>query len=275
MSAEWTSLSYRRSRQVGVVVILLAASPTILLLNFLAGAWMSALAAVMLAVALGLTLLTSRFDEIGSRDPITGLPDREAALARLDGILGETVSGSRQALVVVVSLAAPDEPLDEGEWRQLTLLGAVRMAQRLRRGDQIVRISDSSLAAILSPSLGITAQAAEGIIGRIACGFAEPLRIGARPVSPVISVGACLQHDAPAADAQSWLEAAECAAEMATTTDEPRLFPSGTTSIGEAFAAAREAESAPLARWARAEATVKLDDAAADEVRSQASRRRA
>jgi GGDEF domain-containing protein len=116
--------------------------------------------------------------------------------------------------------------------RQATIfMATARLAEGLRRGDQIIRTGENSLAAILGPSRGLTARAAEGILARIDGMFREPIRVGSRSIPVRVSLGACLQHDAPKADAASWIEAAELASQLAAEDGDPRLFPSGATKV--------------------------------------------
>jgi hypothetical protein len=81
--------------------------------------------------------------------------------------------------------------------------------------------------------------------------FREPVRVGSRTVPVRVSLGACLQHDAPRADAPSWIEAAELAAELAAEEGEPRLFPSGATRVDRS---AWDVMDLPMAAGGAAEA---------------------
>lgn len=186
-----------------------------------------------LLAALCLTLWVERRGD-PSRDAATGLPDRGAAIACLDEILKQRLAWSSQAVVIVISLESGEEsgtPLSE---EALVFHAAARLGRGLRKGDQIVRVSRTALGAILGPSRGLTAQAAESILGRVEGMFREPVRLGRDTVTPRVALGACLQHDAPHADATSWLQAAELAAEIAREVSAPQLFPSGAVAVDRA-----------------------------------------
>jgi GGDEF domain-containing protein len=254
----------RASFALGLTVLAAAGLATLALLTWLTGPIVGAAAGIVFAASVCLAFLR-RGDNPTSRDPSTGLPDRDGALAALATILRRSGSGQHEAAVIVVALDTGDAALDAEDRRAMTLVAAVRMAQRLRKGDQIVHLGETSLAAILGPSFGLTAQATEGVLVRIERMFGDPLRIAGHSLEVDAAVGACLQHDAPGADASSWLEAAEEAARMAARDGRPRLFPSGATSIdclyepsleAEVFAADPHATGprAEEARWRAAEA---------------------
>jgi GGDEF domain-containing protein len=222
----------RKSSAMGILILLAAIPPLGLGLHSLAGPLVAAAVCGVYAVALGLTVLAERPGETIPRDPSTGLPNRNAALQRLEGIFAQKLAGSSQAGVFVISIDVPTE--DESaktDFQTTVVVATARLALGLRRGDQIIRIGDHSIAAILGPSRGLTARAAESILDRIDGMFSDPIRVGPRLVPVRVSLGACLQHDAPRADAASWIEAAELAAELAAEEGEPRLFPSGATRV--------------------------------------------
>lgn len=220
----------RSSYAAGFLALFVAGLSGLVLLFWLAGPFAATAAGLIFGASVCLAFLR-RIDSPTSRDPSTGLPDRDGALASLATILGRSASGQHEAAVIFLRFDTGHAVLDAEERRQLTLVAAMRMAQRLRKNDQIVHLGDGRLAAILGPSLGLTGKSAEGILGRIAGMFDDPLNIGGRSIEVTASVGACLQHDAPETDARSWLRAAESAAEMAAREGRPRLFPSGATSI--------------------------------------------
>lgn len=221
----------RVSNAKGILILAAAIPPLAVALHSLAGPLVAGAVCGVYAAALGLTYFAERDDEVPSRDPGTGLPDRAAALARLTSIFNQRLAGSSQAAVFVIRMAdRPGDPQGP-DCQQVALMATARLAQGLRRGDQIIRIGERSLAAILAPSRGLTTRAAQNILDRIDGMFVEPLRIGSHVITPCVSLGACLQHDAPKADAASWLEAAEMAALIAAEDGEPRLFPSGATRV--------------------------------------------
>lgn len=229
MSEDSNILTPRASNVGGILILIAAIPPLGLALNALAGPMIAVAVCVIYLAALGLTVRAERGGETPSRDPGTGLPDRDAAISRLDRIFEQRLAGSSQAGVFVIALEPHQGGAPEGH--PLAFIAIARLAQGLRRGDQIIRIGENSLAAILGPSRGLTARAAEGILERIDGMFREPLRVGPKTVPLRVSLGACLQHDAPRADARSWLEAAELAAQVAAEDGEPRLFPSGATRV--------------------------------------------
>jgi GGDEF domain-containing protein len=229
------------SYALGLTALFAAGVAALAGLAWLAGPVVAAAAGIVFAASVCLAFLR-RGDSQTSRDPNTGLPDRDGALGALAAILGRSGSGQHEAAVIVVALDTGDAVLSPEDRRAMTFVAAMRMAQRLRKGDQIVHVGETSLAAILGPSLGLTARATEGILGRIERMFRDPLRLNGQSLAVTASVGACLQHDAPGADASSWLEAAEEAARMAARDGLPRLFPSGATSIDCLYDPALEAE---------------------------------
>jgi GGDEF domain-containing protein len=263
----------RISNAAGILLLAAAIPPLALALHALAG-WAVALAACSVyALALGLTALAEHKQETLTRDPSTGLPDRQAAISRLEAIFSQRLAGGSQAAVFVISIdVAPGGEIAATDRHPVTVNATARLAQGLRRGDQIIRIGERSLAAILGPSRGLTAPAAENILDRIDRMFREPVRIGTRVLPVRVSLGACLQHDAPRADAVSWIEAAELAAELAAECSTPRLFPSGATKVDRSAWDDLDdtpTEGAADARW-RAVAEGRVDDA---EPRSHERRR--
>ena len=258
-----TDIPIPRASNVGGILILLGALPPLALaLHALAGATVAAAVCGVYAAALALTVRAERGSETPSRDPLTGLPDRAAAIGRLESIVEQRLAGSSQAAVFVVSIAEPQADPAAADRHPVVYVAIAHLAQGLRRGDQIIRIGENSLAAILGPSRGLTARAAEGILERIDGLFREPLRVGPRTVSLRASLGVCLQHDAPRADAQSWLKAAELAAMVAAEDGEPRLFPSGATKVDRSA-------------WDEHEASTPVGIAGEDEAWIAAAERRA
>lgn len=234
--ADETEIPTRRvSNATGILILTAAIPPLGLGLHVLVGPIVALAVCGVYILALGLTVFVERGDNTPSRDPSTGLPDRDAALARLESIFAQNLAGGSQAAVFVITMKGPgDEEIPATDRQPTTVMAVARLAQGLRRGDQIIRIGEGSLAAILGPSRGLTSPAAESILNRIHWMFREPMRIGSRILPVRVSLGACLQHDAPRADAASWIEAAELAAELAAEAGEPRLFPSGATKVDRA-----------------------------------------
>jgi GGDEF domain-containing protein len=219
----------RVSNTPGVLILAAALPALAVALHAVAGPLVAAVVCSVYAAALALTMRAERDGDTPSRDALTGLPDRAAALDRLEKIFGQRLAGSSQAAVFVISIDASD--IRQTDSQSVIFMATVRLAQGLRRGDQIIRIGDHALAAVLGPSRGLTEPAAESILDRINGMFREPMVAGSHVIAVRVSVGACLQHDAPRADAPSWLEAAELAATLAAEDGEPRLFPSGATKV--------------------------------------------
>ena len=223
----------RPSHATGILLLVAALVLVALTLCLLAGPVVALAASSPLAAALVLTLAGRRQDQLSSRDAETGLPDRAAALLRLEEITTQSATAKRQAAVVIAALSETAFATAEDR-RSTLLLAALRMAQRLRKGDQILRVGTSSLAVILGPSRGLNARSARDILDRLDGVLREPFRLGDRTLDVESALGACLQHDAPAGEARAWLEAAEDAAGIAATKREPHVYWLARTSAGAA-----------------------------------------
>lgn len=223
MSNNPATVAARPSNTKGIIVLVLAVLPVVLTLHLIVGPLLALATLGLFVAALILTMIAQRDGDTGTQDPETGLPDREAALRRLGDLAAHPGTPRRQAAVIVVSLARASFANAE-ERRSTVLLAALRMARRLRKGDQIVRVGPAALAAILVPSRGLNARSAREILDRIDGLLREPFRLGDRELRVEADIGACLQTDAPAADARAWLEAAEEAAEISRTTGEPHVY---------------------------------------------------
>ena len=224
MSNEPIPVAAQPSNTRGIVILVLTMLPVALALHLIVGPLLALAALGLFGASLVLTLIAQHnADDAGSQDPETGLPDRAAALRRLGELAAHRGTPRRQAAVIVVSLARASFA-DAEERRATLLLAALRMARRLRKGDQIVRIGPAALAAILVPSRGLNARSVREILDRIDGLLREPFRLGAKELQAEADLGACLQNDAPASEASAWLEAAEAAVEIARSAGEPHVY---------------------------------------------------
>ena len=213
----------RPSYAKGIFYLVAGMATVALVLHAVAGPAIALAACALFAAALALTLIAQRKDDPSSRDAETGLPDRAAALRRLEEIAAQGGTARRQAALITVTF--PDSAFaDAEERRSVLLLAVLRTAQRLRKGDQILRTDTFSLAVILSPSRGLNARSVRDILDRLDGVLREPFRVGDRRIQVEAALGACLQNDAPAPDARSWLEAAEDAARVAGAKREPHVY---------------------------------------------------
>ncbi len=151
-------------------------------------------------------------------DPLTGLPNRQAALARLDEYLNDPSAKGHEKVVLVVDidrfrtvnerfgLTAGDKVLREiGE----------RLGSCLRDGDIVCRIDGDGFALIPRPIRRFDIAIAISIAERVQAAIAQPFVIDDVACHLSCSVGVCVASRAPGSDANSLMEGAETALTMA------------------------------------------------------------
>lgn len=212
----------------GIVVIIIATIPVLWLFYAMFGPLPAWAVGALVVLALGMTIIAQRNQDTLSTDPETGLPDREAAIDRLIGLMDRAANPNRQAAIIVIQFEGKASLSDR---RQVILAAAVRLSQVLRQGDQIVHIADNRLAAILGHSRGLDRDAIQSVMQRLEAVLNQPIQIDIASFAPKITIGGCGQCDAPASDAWSWLDAAEMAAEAAGNARTAVLFVPGNPQI--------------------------------------------
>ena len=222
MRERTTDASRRFPRLKGHLILSAGLPPAILVGQVVAGQIGAVAFGAVYAAALALSICARRREETTTRDEDTGLPDRASALASLVRLLANPATPRRQAAVIIVEFAAGEERPHADVAAERLFRAAHRLAQGLRKGDQIARVGPTRLAALLETTRNLDAVALESVLARIATAFEKPLRPDEAP--PQVAIGGCLQCDAPEPLAVSWLDAAEIAAHRAAATGLPCAF---------------------------------------------------
>jgi diguanylate cyclase (GGDEF)-like protein len=128
-----------------------------------------------------------------ARDPITGLPDRNSFLSRLQRELGRT-RGSAPFAVALVDLddfKALNHTLGYAAGDALLAQVARRLETCLRRGDVLARFDADEFAIIMDE---VDASTASSVCERILEALAVPFIVTGQEACPLASVGMAVRH---------------------------------------------------------------------------------
>jgi diguanylate cyclase (GGDEF)-like protein len=128
-----------------------------------------------------------------ARDPITGLPDRNSFLARLQRDLGRVRNAGpfAVALVDLDGFKALNHNLGYAAGDTLLAQVARRLETCLRRGDVLARFDADEFAILLDE---VDAQAAASVCERILESVAVPFIVAGQEACPLASVGVAVRQ---------------------------------------------------------------------------------
>ncbi|MBH9552540.1 sensor domain-containing diguanylate cyclase [Inhella gelatinilytica] len=140
-----------------------------------------------------------RLEHRALHDPLTGLPNREKLMQRLEGALAAAKTLGHVVPVIFMDLDGFKQINDEhGHAAGDALLQglAQRMRRTVRGEDVVARLAGDEFVLVLSDSP--TQEQVDKVMGKMATALSEPLRYGDKQLRVGCSWGmACYPHDSP------------------------------------------------------------------------------
>jgi EAL domain-containing protein (putative c-di-GMP-specific phosphodiesterase class I)/GGDEF domain-containing protein len=190
--------------------------PTLCLVAYFAA---GEIALVLLAVLLPLALFMLQPMRLGFRRTNDGEGDLSEIEARLDAILGECASGTRNAICFAVGIDDAETLQTRHGARAFAKIGAQlfdRLEGAMRTGDATTRFHAHRFAACVGAGTAVDLETGLQIAARIQERLDEPVAIEGLTIYPSVSVGFCLASRVTGADGQGWLRAAVSALDDAS-----------------------------------------------------------
>ena len=220
--------------------LFVAAAPAALLgVYWAAGETALAASTAVFAAAAGIGVITRQPDASPAHDAQTGLPLRDTAVARLNGLVARPSRTNRKGAVIVLRIddaAAEAAAMGAAAWNLVVLNTADHIVDALRDGDQLVRLEGPTFGVILNRSRRMDLDALVQIADRLRASAARPIRIGGASVRITASVGLCPEDRRPSGGGAAYLHAAELALDDAVA-EGPANIRVYTDEIGRRHAA--------------------------------------
>lgn len=155
----------------------------------------------------------------GGRDGETGLPDRAAAVARLDDLAADgAIAGRRVAALAIGLERLEDLGHRHGETarRGVLLEAARRIALSVRADDLVVRLGEASFGVVLDNLRRADLEMLIQLSARVQRELSEPFHLEGARAHLTVSIGFCLPGTAPDRSGEGLLAGAERALRAAS-----------------------------------------------------------
>jgi diguanylate cyclase (GGDEF)-like protein len=145
-------------------------------------------------------------------DPLTGLPPRDAALARLAAFLTSVRTTGKMCAILVIDIdrfrhVNERFGIDAGD--AILKVAAARISEAIRAEDVATRIAGDRFAVVLSPLARAEFENVMATAGRLRDALAAPIPLDQTELHLTVSIGLCLAGRAPENTAPAMLQAAE------------------------------------------------------------------
>ena len=169
-------------------------------------------AGLVLGAVAAMPPVLRRLNPTGSRDPVTDLPDRAAATARLEALSKSGAIGGRRVAAIALGFDRIDDlrtRLGDTALAGIRRDAAQRIARFVREGDIIAVLDEATFAIVLEDLHRADLEMLLQIAARVQRELSDPFMIDCSPFQVTVSAGFCLPNQAPDASASGLLTGAE------------------------------------------------------------------